>query len=208
MARRLFATAAFGLLLAGFQSAAFAQNITVQQPVIRSFGVGTAVSVPDSGRAFLGRVASAGETQKRYGSFPSGTSTGWFRQHAGMSVHATIHNLHEMDERLLREAVNSARIPTGRRLSGNAEHAYRSLISRYESRTGRQTALHSRRSLQRSATTASEKNSAALFYRLGLQAERRGHHSLALRHFRIAAKSGSKAAQERLAAPRLAARSR
>jgi hypothetical protein len=41
-----------------------------------------------------------------------------------------------------------------------------------------------------------------MFYRLGLQAEQRGHRSLAQRHFRIAATSGSQAARQRLAAAR------
>jgi hypothetical protein len=207
MSCRLLAIAACTWLSAA-QSAATAQNITLQQPAIRSFSVGTVVSVPDSGRGFLGRVARAGESQKSFGPFPSGTSTGWFREHAGMSASVRIHDLREMDERLLREGRNAARIPTGRRLSGNGEHAYQALIGRYESRAGRRSTIGTADSSRHRSTADAGNDTAALFYRLGLQAERRGHHALALRDFRIAAKSGSKAAQRKLAAPRLAARSR
>ena len=207
MLHRFVPVAALGLL-GGIASPVPAQNITVQQPVTRSFGVGTVVSVPDSGRAFLGRVARAGETRNRYGPFPSGTSTGLFREHAGMSVRVQIHDLREMDERLLREGINAAGIPRGRRLSGRAEQAYRELLGRHESRTGRRRTIPPGRAPQRDSARETGNDTAALFYRLGLQAEQRGHHALALRHFRLAARSGSKAAQQKLAAPRLATRSR
>ena len=207
MTYRILTIAAFGLPFA-VQSVAVAQNITVQQPAIRSFSVGTVVSVPDSGRGFLGRVARAGESRSRFGPFPSGTSTGWFREHAGMSASVRIHDLREMDERLLREGRRAARIPTGRRLSGNAEHAYRSLIGQYESRLRRSSTSATGSSSRPVSPNDAGNDTAALFYRLGLRAERRGQHAMALRHFRIAAKSGSKAAQQKLASPRLAARSR
>ena len=188
-------------LLVGLPGIASAQNITVQQPVIRNFSVGTVVSVPDRGRAHLGSVSRAGESRSSYGPLRSGTSIGLFRNHAGVSTHVWIHDLRAMDEQILRRKRRSARIPAGRPLSRNAEHADRGLISRYRAHSTRSSAIRSR-------SVSGTEDPAAKFYRLGLRAEKRGKKSLARLHYRMAAKHGSGLAKRKLASGQLTARVR
>ena len=203
MSRTLLSFAVF-VGLAAFSDAVSAQNGTVQQPVFRRFSVGTTVSVPDRGGAFLGRVARAAESRSRFGPLRSGTSTGLFREHFGASAHVRIHDLRETDQRLLRQGVRSARIPTGRPLPGNAEHAYRSLLSRhYASQLSRRSSSTAKRKPR--LAPAGNRNSvfgnedpAERFYRLGLRAEQRGRHSLARLHDRMAVKNGSALARAKL----------
>jgi len=195
-----------------------AQNVTVQQPAFGRFSVGTSVVVPDRGRAFLGGVGRAADSRKRFLGFPSGTSLGQSRQHSGVSTRVWIHDLREMDRRMLQQgaATNAAAgnaAPRGQRLPGYAEHAYRRLHRQhaaqqalrrsavrdhrtsYRSRASRTRALTGSPTstpAQRSDRRTSERP-ADLYSRLARQAEREGHRAKAAYFRRLAAQKGSAA---------------
>jgi hypothetical protein len=94
----------FAAVIAAAVPIASAQNVTVQQPVFRNFSVGTTVSIPDRGGAFIGGVKRAGSSRKSFGPFRSGSSIGLFRDYSAASTHVTIHDLGEMDRRILQQA--------------------------------------------------------------------------------------------------------
>jgi hypothetical protein len=85
-------------------SAAKAQQITVQQPQQQVFEVGTVVSVPDRGSAFLGGVRSAASGRNSAFGIPGNVGAGGTISGATSSVHVTIHDFEAMDAALLREA--------------------------------------------------------------------------------------------------------
>jgi hypothetical protein len=168
---------------------ASAQQLTVQQPVFRTFSATTTVSVPDRGAAYLGGVGRAADSRSRFGPLPSGTNLGTAREHAGMNVGVWIHDFEEMDRRLLGSSGVDRSRPV---LSGYAAHSYRSLHAR-QSTPGRP-------SVTRPASAAPEPAAKAdRHYRLGVGAESRGSTSVARLHYRTAARYGSVRAQERLA---------
>jgi hypothetical protein len=206
----------------------FAQTVTVQQPTFNSFSVGTTVSVPDGGGAYVGGVSQAGAFRARSGSFPSGTSTGVSRSDAGVSVHVVIHDLSEMD-RLLLESPAARRVLAGETaLNGHARFAYQALLDGGNGRNPEALSEPASNSIVRvsprvtgkiavstgaakTAASAVESCGAPLpallaggergdaFYQLGLEAERRGATGVARLHFRIAARHGSVAAVSKLA---------
>lgn len=169
-----------------------AQNITLQQPAFGRFSVGTTVVAPDRGASFLGRVARAGESLSAFGPFRSGTSTGLFREHSGLSAHVWIHDLREMDRRILQQRHAPTDRSDGRRLSGYAAHAYSRLRQR-------PTQGHSSRSEANGLTSGkrTSEDPAAMYYRLGQLAEREGRYAKAALLYRLAARYGSPTAQRR-----------
>lgn len=86
---------------------ASAQQITVQQPVIQHFGVGTTVVVPDGGRVSLGSVGRGADSRSRYGFGPlRGSSAGRRTSQSGMSASATILDMRELDTAILNQAAS------------------------------------------------------------------------------------------------------
>jgi hypothetical protein len=83
----------------------------VQLPTFQFFSIQTTVSVPDSGGANLGGVSRSSTLQRQRG-LPllgreplfGGRAIGRTSSAGGMSVHAKIHDMQEMDEALLRQA--------------------------------------------------------------------------------------------------------
>lgn len=96
------------MLVSGlFSASALAQQAptTVQLPTFSFFTVSTAVSVPDSGGAYLGGINRARDGSVTRGFGPlANRAIGGDRVASGMSVHATIIDLAEMDEMILAEA--------------------------------------------------------------------------------------------------------
>jgi hypothetical protein len=97
------------LVVCGFASIASAQApTTVQLPTFNFFTVNTTVSVPDSGRTYLGGLlrGSDSSTTRGLAPFPglANRGIGSERSAAGMSVRAWIHDFRKMDEALLAEA--------------------------------------------------------------------------------------------------------
>ena len=84
---------------------AWGQATTVQLPTYSFFTVKTTVSVPDSGGAYLGGINRARDSSTTRGFGPlANRGVGMDRVASGMSVHATIIDHKELDERLLAEA--------------------------------------------------------------------------------------------------------
>ena len=78
-----------------------AQTITVQQPVVQTFGVNTVVTVPDQGGVLLGGVSSAADGSFNSGFSPYGSSIGSERTHGTAWAHVYIHDFEAMDAALL-----------------------------------------------------------------------------------------------------------
>ncbi len=110
-----------------------AQDRAVQQPVVRQFGVGTSVSVPDRGRAYLGGVSRGATSTKRFGGpFRSGTNTGREFSNSSVTTSVYIHDFDAMDAALLNAAQESAASrpkPTAQ-LNPRASTAWESLRTR------------------------------------------------------------------------------
>lgn len=86
----------------------YGQNVTVQQPVVSSFGVNISVSVPDRGEMLLGGVSRAVDARNSFGFSRPGSSVGLERQASTASVRVWIHDpatadaaiLHAVDQRV------------------------------------------------------------------------------------------------------------
>lgn len=121
----------------GVAAPAFAQNQAVQQPVVRQQRLGTSVSVPDRGRAFLGGVSSGATSTNRYGPFRSGTNSGREFSNSSQTVSVYIHDFEEMDQALLNSGRPQNRAAARRDekpLNPRAAHAWRTLASRHGQR--------------------------------------------------------------------------
>lgn len=167
-----------------------AQAITVQEPVFGSFGIGTTVSVPDRGGAFLGGVSRAASARNTFGPFRSGTNTGISRQAGGLTANVHILDMRELDQAVL----SSARPDAGPRLSGPAEHAWQTLARR-ESGVGPTEAVPT---VSEAGQRVSALDQAERYERLAEDAERRGKSTVARLHWQMAAKHGSAVAAERM----------
>lgn len=105
---------------------------TVQLPTFRFFTVQTSVSVPDGGGAYLGGMKSARDSSLTRGFGPFRyRGIGSDRGAGGMSVHATIIDLKEMDDAILAEA--AARRPGAPAFDPEAARA--ELLSRHVGKT-------------------------------------------------------------------------
>ena len=148
--------------------------VTIQQPDVRTTGVGTTVSVPDRGRVFLGGVHSAESFRQNYGPVPSGTTRGYGLSSGSMSASVYIIDLQAMDEAILNSVPDSPRQPGMgvRRGRSEAEVAPREAVSAIDK--------------------------AANFERLARQAETAGKMGVAKLHWQMAAKYGSTVARDQL----------
>ncbi len=99
------------LLFATLSATAYGQAVSIQQPIVQQFGVGTTVSVPDQGTAHLGSVSSARDFRGRYGPFPSGRSFLTERMQRSVSASVLIHDLEEMDRLLLSRGISDLPLP-------------------------------------------------------------------------------------------------
>lgn len=152
-----------------------AQQLSVQQPVVGTTSVNTTVSVPDRGSVFLGGVNSAQSGRTSYGPLRSGSSLGLSRSASSMSTSVYIHDLRAMDEALLNSVPDS---PSPSSIRG-------------ESRLPRSEAS--------APAVASPAEKAFKYERLAKQAEVAGKPGVAKLHWQMAAKYGSKLAEEKLA---------
>jgi hypothetical protein len=200
---------------------ACAQQITVQQPVFSNFSVATTVSVPDRGGALLGGVSSAGDFVSQRGPLGLGGRTrGSFRHHQNVTAHVYIHDFEAMDQYLLNQPTRSP-TPAGELLTGNTRRAFETLIYRGQmvapgassttvAETRKGAVMPPPGSAAQHAAPVGGGNSllsgktpderAALYLQKGLDAVERGDVGVARIHFRMAARHGSEAAAEQLAA--------
>lgn len=149
-------------------------QIAVQQPVVRTTGVATTVSVPDRGSILLGGVSSAESARQSYGPLRTGTSRGYGLSSGSISASVQIIDLHAMDEAIL-SSVPDSPVPVTMR-----------------SRTvepDRNVVANDQRSLIEKANN---------FERMARQAEAAGKTGVARLHWQMAAKYGSTVAQSKL----------
>ena len=149
-------------------------QITMQQPVLRSTSIGTAVSVPDGGSTFLGGVNSGESFRQSYGPLRTGTSRGYGLSGGSMSASVRIIDLQAMDEAILNSVPDSTRPMAIRSRSVATDRAASDL------------------------NNGSPVEKAANFERLARQAETAGKHGVAKLHWQMAARHGSALAQEKL----------
>ena len=103
-----------------------------------------------------------------------------------MTAHVFIHDLAELDRAVLNQAPRVEADDQWR--DANARHAYRSLMSGSR-----------KHDIEPQAIPDGEGDRAAKFLHLGREAEARKALPIARLHYRVAAKYGSRAAEERLA---------
>lgn len=122
------------MLICGSATPVLAQNQVVQQPVVQQTQIGTAVSVPDRGRAFLGGVSRGAVGTNRYGPFRSGTNSGREFSGSSQTVSVQILDYEELDQAALNAARNSSPRREAKRLNPRATHAWRTLAARHANR--------------------------------------------------------------------------
>lgn len=167
--------------LAVWPSSVAAQGLTVQQPVVGSFGANTSLTVPDRGRALVGSVNSAAMGRVTYGPLPSGPALGLQTRSSSLSASVFIHDLQAMDEALL-----SA--PAG--LTRTNQSPWEERLAQ---RQGLPVAPISQHTPPPAPATRADH-----WERQALQAESRGKQQVALIYWRLAAKEGSTLARAKL----------
>lgn len=196
MRRFLLAIAATGFLAAGSSALGQAQApTTVQLPTFRFFTVQTSVSVPDGGGAYLGGLKSARDSSLTRGFGPfRNRGIGSDRGAGGMSVHATIIDLKEMDDAILADA--AARRPGAPAFDPDAARA--ELLSRhvgktFASTTARAAAAPLAESVaairaQNSDAAAARANEAAQYFAKAQVAETEGKPAVAKYYYQMVAR--------------------
>ena len=192
------------LLVASSAGSALAQNLTVQQPSVSNFSVGTTVVVPDNGGAFLGGVKRGAMGRSSYGPFRSGSALGLESSAGGMSAHVQIHDMAEMDRQVLNSA--AARDETHVKLPSHAEHAWQAMKDR-PSRGRFAQAASSRQDFQggvdggtsRSVVSVATVDQGQAYLAKGRTLVAQGKVDLAKVYFRMADKLGIEGAKSELA---------
>ncbi len=191
------------LMMAVRLPAAQAQNLTVQEPTLETFGVGTTVSVPDRGRISVAGSGRSAASRSSFGPLRSGTNIGLSNQASGLSVGATVHDLAEMDRRILAGAERSRSSRAQVELSASADRAYETLRSRTGARSFADVAqsTNSRLAVPRASGPSSQVAEGPTAERLldrARQAESNGKRALALAYLRSAQEAGSAEARHEI----------
>jgi hypothetical protein len=183
-------TLGFALVsLAG--STAFGQAGVVQQPVVRSFSVGTSVDVPDRGEVLLGGVGRAAEARSFLGPSPGRGASARSVSSSSISVRVFVHDFEALDAAVLNAAQGAAPRPAFTK--GRYDDATSQAMSRRWASGGPRPSSPAIR-------TISSADEAERLFRLGEAAEMRGDVVLARLHYRVAAQRGSAEARQRLLA--------
>ena len=203
--RRLITTLGrLAILLEVLSSRAYPQQkITVQEPSLETFGVGTTVSVPDRGRMSLGGAGRSAMSRSMSGPFRRGTSMGLSSQGSGLSVGARVLDLAEMDKAALDAAAKVRRSRDEVRLPDGAEHAYETLRAR---RVEQDVTTEAQNSVVLTAPKRHEPDPPAVdagpssdkLLNRARQAEAAGKHELALAYLRVARDRGSEEARREI----------
>ncbi len=203
-----------GLAIVALFSNSSEAQFAVQQPIVEQLQIGTTVTVPDRGGAFIGGVKRARDSRSSFGlgraPFKPGSSIGFDREFTGVSVHAYIHDFDSMDRMLLEEAERGSRLSgTGSgsalerfTVSDLAAGSMRKRFARPASNapfgepSRRFASLPPKRSDYPTAPNTAGEGERS--YQLGLAAMQAGRAGVAKLHFKKAAKYGSSQAAARL----------
>ena len=182
-------------------SNAFAQQIAVQEPALEQFGVGTTVSVPDSGRGLAGSARRRGSARSRFGRLPAGSNMNLSGQGGNFGVEVRAHDAEEKDLEARDLAQKSRKVRDQSPLSPGAEHAYQMLKNRAGNASGlvekpARTSPAPHGSSGKKA--AVEGPSAAKLLDGARAAEALGKRQLALSYLRVARDRGSPEAAREL----------
>ncbi len=175
----MFRSALLFALLLLVNETAFAQAVTVQQPIIGGTRLSTGVMVPDRGRVFLGGRSAAESSRSRYGFSPWGSSLGMSRSAMSVSASVWIIDLHEMDEAILNSGSDRTEIPEFKPSRGTLTTTV----------TRREPAL---------SEMSAPADKAAKFEQLARKAESDGKLGVARLHWQMAARYGSQESQKEL----------
>ena len=170
-------------------TAGFAQNVTVQQPVIGVNSVQTTVSVPDRGGMMVGGIGRSTFGSSPIPPFRPGTSFHAASEASTMGAGVWIHDLSAMDRAVLAGAERPGP-------QSDALRAARILRQQHAMRRS----LPQAPPFQPSALPTERGERAERSYPLGVRAEQRGDVSVARLHLITAARYGSTAAEAKLAA--------
>jgi hypothetical protein len=203
MRRLIAALGCVSILLAQFSSRASAQKITVQEPSLETFGVGTTVSVPDRGRMSLGGVGRGAASRSISGPFRRGTSMGLSSQGSGLSVGVRVQDLAELDRATLDAAAKARKARDDVHLPAGAEHAFKTLQSRQPERdvtSEAQSAVVAEARARRETKNArvDEGPSPDKLLDRARHAETAGKRELALAYLRVARDRGSEEAKREI----------
>ncbi|MEQ1827288.1 MAG: hypothetical protein ABL921_15130 [Pirellula sp.] len=105
------------VFFAGIQVRALQGQTVVQLPVVGNFSINTAVSVPDSGAAYLGSNRYGATSRQSRGGLTTGSASGSQMRTGGATAHATIIDLDELD-RMIRSQTH--RKPTEPQFAADA----------------------------------------------------------------------------------------
>jgi hypothetical protein len=183
---------------------AFGQNLTVQQPIVESFSVGTTVSVPVGGTVSLGGVGRARSARNTFGPLPRRGAYSRGVSSASMSAGVFIHDFEAMDAAVLNAANGSGPRPafTKSRYSDATSYSMSrryAAIAKYEARRSNLDEPRERRVGELTpAARPTAFDDVGRLLALGEAAERRGNLGVAAIHYRVAAKGGSAEAERRL----------
>jgi hypothetical protein len=203
MRRLITAFGCVSMVFVQCSSRASAQKITVQEPSLETFSVGTTVSAPDRGRVSLGGVGRGAASRSISGPFRRGTSMGLSSQGSGLSVGVRVQDLAELDRATLDAAAKARKAGDDVRLPAGAEHAFNALQSR---RAERDVASEARSAVVAEApgrretrdAPAYEGPSADKLLDRARLAENAGKRELALAYLRVARDRGSDTAKREI----------
>ena len=203
MRRLITVLGCVSIILVQYSSRASAQKITVQEPSLETFGVGTTVSVPDRGRMSLGGMGRGAASRSISGPFRRGTSMGLSSQGSGLSVGVRVQDLAEVDRATLDAAAKARKANDDVRLPAGAEHAFDTLQSR---RPERDVATEARSTVVAEAPARRETRDAPVdqgpsadkLLDRARHAESAGKRELALAYLRVARDRGSDTAKREI----------
>lgn len=183
-------------------SAAQAQRLTVQEPTLETFGVGTTVSVPDRGQMSVAGSGRSAASRSSFGPLRSGTNLGLSSQASGLSVGAYVHDLREMDRRILAGAQQSRSVRDQAALPVAADRAYETLRNGATAKTfadvAQSTSPTAASRTKAQITQAAEGPSAERLLGRAREAESNGKRELALAYLRTARDLGSREAGQEI----------
>ncbi|QDT63338.1 hypothetical protein [Calycomorphotria hydatis] len=182
----------------------FAQAVTVQQPAFGVSSLGTTVSVPDRGEAYLGGVKSARQSAGRSNLHPFSGRYSSDRSASSFVVRPYIHDLRAMDEMILNDAEYGTNYSAAYTKSPLEDATAYGMSRQYAGDRSQllreQPAATAASTMESSSRYEYEGRLADKYFALGKQAEAKGRRGVAQLHFRMAAKYGHVDAERSLAA--------
>ena len=177
----------------------FAPATAVQLPTYSMFGTQSTVSVPDRGNALLGGVNRAASGRNEFGApgLPGNRAVGIDRSAAGTRVNVMIHDMAEMDERILKGSTGA---PAGADSASHLDPAARRLAAARASSAGRPAPSVAEARRLRAAEQVNGDGEVAGYMERARNAEKSGKKNVAKIYYRMAARRASGELKEQILA--------